>query len=137
MLFIATTRITEAESDEVADRRRIMLDYAGFLRIGKMVSVLVCVWTPELPKPMLHTQLELEARVGIGRIPSSTSHSKSTVYIITDTLKIKVLFCYVKLNSNRLLLTPFYSHLIRFAGTSAGTFPKKASLPTTTISIKN
>jgi hypothetical protein len=30
-----------------------------------LVSVLVSVWTPEPPKPMLHTQLELEARVGI------------------------------------------------------------------------
>ena len=30
-----------------------------------MVSVLVSVWTPEPPKPILHTQLELEARVGI------------------------------------------------------------------------
>jgi hypothetical protein len=56
-----------------------MPDYAGFLRIGKLVSVLVSVWTPEPPKPMLHTQLELEARVGIGRVPPSTSHSKSTV----------------------------------------------------------
>jgi hypothetical protein len=56
-----------------------MPDYSGFLRIGKLVSVLVSFWTPEPPKPMLHTQLELEARVGIGRIPPSTSHSKSTV----------------------------------------------------------
>ena len=30
-----------------------------------MVSVLVSLWTPEPPKPLLHTQLELEARVGI------------------------------------------------------------------------
>jgi hypothetical protein len=44
-----------------------------------LVSVLVSVWTPEPPKPLLHTQLELEARVGIGRVPPSTSHSKSTV----------------------------------------------------------
>jgi hypothetical protein len=44
-----------------------MPDYSGFLRIGKLVSVLVSFWTPEPPKPMLHTQLELEARVGIGR----------------------------------------------------------------------
>ena len=34
-----------------------MPDYAGFLRIGKLVSVLVSVWTPEPPKPLLHIQL--------------------------------------------------------------------------------
>jgi hypothetical protein len=28
---------------------------------------LVSVWTPEPPKPLLHTQLELEARVGIAQ----------------------------------------------------------------------
>jgi hypothetical protein len=33
-----------------------------------LVSVLVSVWTPEPPKPLLHTQLGLEARVGIGQI---------------------------------------------------------------------
>jgi len=27
-------------------------------------------WLPELPNPLLHTQLELEARVGIGRFTS-------------------------------------------------------------------
>src|SRR5208282_4841500 len=63
--FHATARITQAESEQVADSGRIMPDYSGFLRIGKLVSVLVSVWTPEPPKPMLHTQLELEARVGI------------------------------------------------------------------------
>ena len=61
----ATARISQTESDAVTDRRRIKPAYAGFLRIGKLVSVLVSVWTPQLPKPLLHTQLELEARVGI------------------------------------------------------------------------
>jgi hypothetical protein len=42
-----------------------MPDYAGFLRIGKSVSVLVSVADPATPKPLLHTQLELEAEVGI------------------------------------------------------------------------
>jgi len=65
--YHATARISQAESEQVADRRRIMPDYAGFLRIGKMVSVLVSVWTPGPPKPLLHTQYGLEARVGIGR----------------------------------------------------------------------
>ncbi|HUC84401.1 MAG TPA: hypothetical protein VL970_04340 [Candidatus Acidoferrales bacterium] len=66
-IFHATARITEAESEQVADRRRIMPDYAGFLRIGKLVSVLVSVADHSAPKSLLHTQLELEARVGIGR----------------------------------------------------------------------
>ena len=45
-----------------------MPDYTGFLRIGKMVSVLVSV-ADSLPlKPMLHTQFGLEARVGIERL---------------------------------------------------------------------
>jgi hypothetical protein len=44
-----------------------------------LVSVLVSVADSLAPKPMLHTQLALEARVGIGRVPPSTSHSKSTV----------------------------------------------------------
>jgi hypothetical protein len=56
-----------------------MPDCSGFLRIGKLVSVLVSVWTPEPPKPMLHTQLELEARVGIGRtrLPQATRNQLS------------------------------------------------------------
>jgi len=44
-----------------------MPDYAGFLRIGKLVSVLVSVADPEPLKPLLHSQFGLEARVGIGR----------------------------------------------------------------------
>ena len=68
-----------------------MPDYAGFLRIGKMVSVLVSVADSLAPKPMLHTQLALEARVGIGRVPPSTSHSKSTAYGIADVLNIRLL----------------------------------------------
>ena len=65
--FHATARITEAESEQVADRRRIMPDYSGFLRIGKLVSVLVSVADHSAPKSLLHTQLELEAEVGIGQ----------------------------------------------------------------------
>src|ERR1035441_10453309 len=66
--FHATARITQAESEQVADSGRITPDYSGFLRIGKLVSVLVSVADSLAPKPMLHTQLALEARVGIGRI---------------------------------------------------------------------
>ena len=90
-IFHATARITEAESEQVADRRRIMPDYAGFLRIGKLVSVLVSVADSLPPKHLLHTQLELEARVGIGRIPPSTSHSKSTAFGTADVLRIRLL----------------------------------------------
>ena len=64
----------------------------------------------------------MEAEVGIERILPSTSHSKSTVYIITVTLKIKGLMRCVKHNFDTLILTQFYSPQIRFAGTSAGTF---------------
>jgi hypothetical protein len=35
--------------------------------VVNMVSVLMSVGTPAPPKPILHTQLELEARVGIGQ----------------------------------------------------------------------
>jgi hypothetical protein len=64
------------------------------------VSVLVSVWTPGPPKPLLHTQYGLEARVGIGRVSPSTSHSKSTIYIITVTLMLKAFLHYVKDNSS-------------------------------------
>ena len=48
--FHATAKINEAESEEVADGGRITPDYAGFLQIGKLVSV----WTPQPHKPFLH-----------------------------------------------------------------------------------
>jgi hypothetical protein len=41
--------------------------YASSDEVVKLVSVLVSVWTAFLPKPLLHMQMELEARVGIGR----------------------------------------------------------------------
>jgi hypothetical protein len=86
--FHATARISQAESEQVADRRRIMPDYAGFLRIGKLVSVLVSVADHSAPKQLLHKHLELEAEVGIGRVSSFTNHSKSIVYGIADILTI-------------------------------------------------
>jgi len=71
-IFHATARINKAESEVLADSRQITPDYAGYLRIGKLVSVLVPALVPVAdslpPKPKLHTQLELEARVGIGRL---------------------------------------------------------------------
>ena len=51
----------------LADSRKITPDCAGYLRIGKLVSVLVSVADSLPPEPMSHTQLELEARVGIER----------------------------------------------------------------------
>jgi hypothetical protein len=53
-----------------------------------------------------------------------TSHSLSTVFIITDALKIKGSIRYVKVNLNWLLITPFYSLPLWFAGISAGTFSR-------------
>jgi hypothetical protein len=45
-------------------------------------------------------------------------------------LILKAFLHYVKDNSNRLFLTPFYSPPIRFAGTSAGTFHHVGRLAT-------
>jgi hypothetical protein len=45
----------------------------------------------EIPIPLRQSALELEARVGIGRVPPSTSHSKSTAYGIADALTIRPL----------------------------------------------
>ena len=41
--------------------------------------------------PLQKRNLELEARVGIERVPPSTSHSKSTAYGIADVLNIRLL----------------------------------------------
>jgi len=60
-IFHATARINKAEPEVLADSRQITPDYAGYLRIGKLVSVADSL----APKPMLHKQLELEATVGI------------------------------------------------------------------------
>jgi hypothetical protein len=46
-----------------------MPDYAGFLRIGKKVSVLMSVADPSPSNSLLLKQLELEAEVGIGPSP--------------------------------------------------------------------
>jgi len=46
-----------------------MPDYTGFLRIGKMVSVLVSIADPSPSNSLLHTQLELEAEVRIAQSP--------------------------------------------------------------------
>ena len=47
--------------------------------VPKLVSVPVSVLDLVAPNSLLRMQLEMEARVGIGRITPSTSHSKSTV----------------------------------------------------------
>jgi len=47
------------------------------------VSVLVSVGTPEPPKPLLHSQMELEARVGIGRFTVDFLLLKYTISSIT------------------------------------------------------
>jgi hypothetical protein len=76
--------------------------YAGFLRIGKLVSVLVSVADPEPLKPLLHSQFGLEARVGIERgsftVPSLT-HSVSR-FIVARFYRGSSSFC------DRLLIAP-------------------------------
>ncbi len=64
-IFHATAKINEAESEGLADRRRLKTAYAVFLRIREMVSVLVSVADPAAPDSLLHPQLELAAEVGI------------------------------------------------------------------------
>jgi hypothetical protein len=49
----------------LADSWRITPNYAGYSRIGKLVSVLVSVADPAPRNSLLHAQLELEAEVGI------------------------------------------------------------------------
>jgi len=53
-IFHATAKINEADSNRLADRRWLNTAYAVFLRIRKMVSVLVSVADPEPLKPLLH-----------------------------------------------------------------------------------
>ena len=53
------------------------------------MSVLVSVADAYALNPLPHTRLGLEAEVGIGRVPPSTSHSKSTAYGIADVLNIR------------------------------------------------
>ena len=59
--------------------------------VVNMVSVLVSVADPSAPLSLLQRQLRLEAEVGIDRVSSSTSHSKSIVYGIADCLTINEL----------------------------------------------
>src|ERR1039458_4305006 len=66
----------------------------------KIVSQTVSHWLSESPNSLLLMQLKLEARVGIGRVSPSTSHSKSTIQIITVTLILKAFLYYVKDNSS-------------------------------------
>ena len=120
--FHATARITQAESEQVADSGRITPDYSGFLRIGKLVSVLVSVADALPLKPLLHSQFGLEARVGIGRVPPSTSHSKSIVYGTADALIIMHLRSLSTITPPLFFLTRFSPFKTVFAGTFAGTF---------------
>jgi len=87
-----------------------------------MVSVLESVADAYATKPLPLKRFGMEAEVGIERVPPSTSHSQSTVCIITDALKIKGGIRYVKDNLDWLSITPFYSPPMSPAGISAGTF---------------
>jgi hypothetical protein len=92
-IFHATARITEAESEAVTDSRQIMPDYAGFLRIGNLVSVLVSVADALPLKPLLHSQFGLEARVGIEpTMQLLQSRALPLGYPATGMLKL-IFFC--------------------------------------------
>ncbi len=67
-IFHATAQINQAESEGLADRRKLKTAYAVFLRIRELVSVLVSVADPAAPDSLLHPQLELAAEVGIGQV---------------------------------------------------------------------
>jgi hypothetical protein len=56
-----------------------------------MVSVLVSVADSHATKPLPLKRFGMEAEVGIDRVSSSTSHSKSIVYGIADYLTINEL----------------------------------------------
>jgi len=64
----------------------------------------------------------MEARVGIERIPPSTSHSKSIVYGIADALIIMHLRSLSTITPPLFFLTRFNPFKTVFAGTPAGTF---------------
>src|SRR5437660_8619728 len=66
-IFHATAKINEADSEGLADRRKLKTAYTVFLRIRELVSVLVSVWTLRLLKSLPHSRLDLEAEVGIER----------------------------------------------------------------------
>src|SRR5208283_988927 len=70
----------------------------------------------------MHTHQNMEARVGIERIPPSTSHSKSSVYVIADCLTVIHLRLLSSLTPTLLWLTHSNPFRTVFAGTSAGTF---------------
>jgi hypothetical protein len=59
--------------------------------VVNMVSVLVSVADSYATKPLPLKRFRMEAEVGIDRVSSSTSHSKSIVYGIADYLTINEL----------------------------------------------
>ena len=70
---------------------RVGVVWHGLASAGKVVPVLMPVVASCRGKTWTQKRLCLEARVGIGRIPPSTSHSKSTDYGIADALNIRLL----------------------------------------------
>jgi hypothetical protein len=56
-----------------------------------LLEKLLEVGPTAVPSPCVYRQEDLEARVGIDRVSSSTSHSKSIVYGIADILTINEL----------------------------------------------
>src|ERR1700722_269580 len=95
---------------------------------------LPCAWRIHSMHNFIHTgparlsnlasssHLRMEARVGIERIPPSTSHSKSTAYGTADLLNLKRLHFMSRITPPDFFLTQFNPHQMKFAGTFAGTF---------------
>jgi hypothetical protein len=57
-----------------------MPDYTGFLRIGKMVSVLVSVADSYATKPLPLKRFRMEAEVGIGLLRGRIQVKYTNVY---------------------------------------------------------
>ncbi len=114
----ATARINMAEPEVLADSRKITPDYAGYLRIGKLVSVLVSVADSLPPNPMLHTQLELEARVGIElyfrpRLTNASSQQTVGSSVFPSVYRLNAAFKTILQNSSTIPpLSPHYSSTI-------------------------
>jgi hypothetical protein len=104
------------------------------VKFGRIVASGGCTgrFTDSLPFRLRNSLLlknqKLEARVGIGRVSPSTSHSKSIVYVIADTLTLMELRSLSSVTPSLLPVTRFNPIRRVFAGTSAGTFLRRPEL---------
>src|SRR5207237_4824975 len=77
----------------LAGSRRITPDYASYLRIVKLVSVLVFVWTLRLLNPLLHVQFGLEAEVGIEPTHTAFAEPCLTTWLLRQTDERSIIEC--------------------------------------------